>query len=137
MRFIIEEKNEGEVGQVVILKIGRGWVLTDLYVDPVHRGKGYSNRLMNKALSWADRRGLRLSLRVSPYGRGKLLPSWELVKFYERYGFATKGKRMIRFSQNERSEENDNDNEISEINRCGSGLTFYPTTKPLRKGKGS
>lgn len=69
--------------------------LTDVYVHPLRRGRGWATRLLQSAVDWADGAGVDLVLRACPYGpladRGgralTRLDSAALAKFYVSYGF--------------------------------------------------
>lgn len=97
MRFVIG--SGGFIGEVSIID----GTLTDLYVHPLRRGKGWGHKLMRKAVKWADKGGLRLKLRVHPFGKQtvrsarKIAPREGLINLYKQYGFRrVNGAWMIR-----------------------------------------
>lgn len=60
--------------------------LTNLYVHPKRRGKGWATQLMETALEFSKKRGADVFLRVVPYGCAPA-DSTRLIKFYRSYGF--------------------------------------------------
>ena len=61
-----------------------GRLVSDVWTDPKHRGKGYSKNVLN-AIFNAEPRPLKL--RVGAYGDGKKMSNEQLKKYYERLGF--------------------------------------------------
>lgn len=70
--------------------------LSNLYVDPRRRGRGWAAILMQAACSHADREGINLILSVRPYGKKPGVPAELLSKWYERFGFEEYGGVMVR-----------------------------------------
>lgn len=70
--------------------------LTDVYVHPMRRGKGWARSVVQAAIEHADAEGWDVFLRVVSYGtksakggRRKLAPE-ELMAFYGRFGFVSR-----------------------------------------------
>lgn len=65
--------------------------LTDLWVEPKARGRGWGVELLRAACAWADDNHADLFIRVVAYGRER--PRAEVVdlmKFYSRAGFVSR-----------------------------------------------
>ena len=78
-----------------------GWVaeLEDLYVLPTERRKGIARRLIDLVVGWAADRGCSAVLvTVTPVGER----SHGLSAFYERLGFADRGRRLLERPVDER-----------------------------------
>lgn len=69
--------------------------LTDMYVHPLRRGRGWAQELLNTAVTWADTHQTDLILRAAAYGPQKdrnkrpmpRLNKAELRVFYARFRF--------------------------------------------------
>lgn len=61
-----------------------GRLISDVWTDPKHRGRGYSKDIMNVIFRVEPR---PLKLRVSSYGDGKKLTNEQLKEYYNRLGF--------------------------------------------------
>ena len=61
-----------------------GRLVSDVWTDPKHRGKGYSKNVLNAIFNVEPR---PLKLRVGAYGDGKKMSNEQLKKYYERLGF--------------------------------------------------
>jgi GNAT superfamily N-acetyltransferase len=67
----------------------RAATISTLEVEFTHRGKGYANDLMSKAIEYiGTREYLEVYLNACPIGLGGL-PLSNLVRFYEGFGFRT------------------------------------------------
>lgn len=71
------------------------WFLNDLYVHPLRRGRGWSNRLMCAALAHADDHKADVWLYAKPYGPRRTkdgrpvgrMEQEKLALFYTEWGF--------------------------------------------------
>lgn len=72
--------------------------LTDLYVHPLRRGRGWAQELLTTAVEWADAHQTDLVLRTAAYGPHKdrnkrpvpRMTKEELQVFYARFGFKSR-----------------------------------------------
>ena len=62
-------------------------VLTDLFVHPAARRKGWACKLIKSAVAYADTNGLDLALEACPYGTIDGACEHSLVKLYKVFGF--------------------------------------------------
>jgi GNAT superfamily N-acetyltransferase len=62
-------------------------VLSHLHVVPAHRGRGVAQKLLRRALAFADKECTPLLLEVRSYGRGKRPTDAELRDFYCAHDF--------------------------------------------------
>jgi GNAT superfamily N-acetyltransferase len=67
--------------------------MTDVYVHPLRRGRGWARELVQTAILHADKEGLDLFLRTIAYGKTQHRRRWgalsteELAAFYAKFGF--------------------------------------------------
>lgn len=102
---LIEHEDGVEVGQIVIRKAGSKYNLTDFYVAPKYRRKGYGKKLLKKAMAYADKKGLELTLRIAPYGKEAMSRN-KLITLYRRFGFIIIDTvKMVRISHERRRNE--------------------------------
>lgn len=66
--------------------------LSHVYTMAGYRKKGLGTRLVNETLSYARRRGWRVVLRVTPYGRGGGMDENTLVRWYGDLDFVLAGR---------------------------------------------
>lgn len=71
----------GIFAQAVVTPDGE---LTDVYVHPFIRKKGYAHEIMRMVIAYANRNKMTLRLRVQSYGK---MRNRALYEFYARYGF--------------------------------------------------
>ena len=75
-----------------------------LYINPKSRGEGNAKLLMQKAIQYAEKKGMTpIYLNASPIQAEKGLGLNDLTKFYEKFGFETfkrqgQNNLMIRIS---------------------------------------
>jgi GNAT superfamily N-acetyltransferase len=72
---------------------GDKWWVTNLYVPPHYRGRGYGQRIMERICETADYYGIELVLEAVAGGG---LPQADLEAWYNRLGFAPDGVGMFR-----------------------------------------
>lgn len=60
--------------------------LTNVYVHPQRRGRGWGAAVVEAALTHAERRGWPVFLRAIPYGK-EPADLDQLIRFYRSYGF--------------------------------------------------
>lgn len=61
--------------------------LTELWVPPNARGRGYAGELLRAATTWATEAGVDLWLYCAPHGPAPRLTETELQTLYRRYRF--------------------------------------------------
>lgn len=61
--------------------------LTDLFIHPQRRSKGWSHELLAVATAYADKQDLDLILRVCAHGKKRGLGNDKLIQLYEAHGF--------------------------------------------------
>lgn len=87
----------GFLGEVTLRTVDSPWPfkrsavrtveLTDLFVHPARRGKGWSRELLRVATTYADVRQLDLILRVCAHGKKRGPGNNKLIQLYESFGF--------------------------------------------------
>jgi GNAT superfamily N-acetyltransferase len=66
----------------------------DLYIDPMHRGRGFARRLVDAAIEWSRRHGCSgVFVTVTPEGEAR----HGLSEFYKRLAFAPTGRTTMMF----------------------------------------
>ena len=81
----------GFIGEVSIVTTDRADAdveLTDLFVHPLRRGRGWASDLVDAALAFCSRKGWSVILRARPHGRERLSRP-ALVRFYAAKGFVS------------------------------------------------
>ena len=99
LRFVVDSREISPAAAGFGLEYG--WVaeLEDLYVLPTERRKGIARRLIDLVVGWAADRGCSAVLvTVTPVGER----SHGLSAFYERLGFADRGRRLLERPVDER-----------------------------------
>jgi GNAT superfamily N-acetyltransferase len=76
-----------KIGDVNTFNDQRMVELTNLYIEPKHRGKGKASKIIDLVKKYAVRQKLKLFIRVCPYGDGDKLNKKQLRKFYTDRGF--------------------------------------------------
>lgn len=78
----------------------RTYYLGDLWVAPTLRRLGYATRLMTQLCKDADQEGVDIQLDCIPAVHG--MDFYELMKFYERFGFEFIALCTMRRTPNEK-----------------------------------
>lgn len=88
---VFSPKDDDQANVSVSFQDGVYW-LSNLFVHPDHRGKGYATEILSRAVSrFAD---TTLYLKVQPY-RDRPVPSETLLTFYQRFGFEPTDVPMV------------------------------------------
>ncbi len=61
--------------------------LSDLYVHPLRRGKGWARILLRSAIAHAAINEWNVFIRVIPYGKEPIISLEDLIAFYKQHGF--------------------------------------------------
>jgi GNAT superfamily N-acetyltransferase len=78
----------GAYGEVLLKRLHDGeYELTDLFVHPFVRRKGWGVQLMQAACDWANKEKVDLYLRVCAHGKGSIMDNDALSAWYARFGF--------------------------------------------------
>ena len=88
--FMGEVRLDPIVDPVVLRKVQRGrplLFLTELYVHPLRRQKGWANELIRTCTAYADTAGIDLWLYAYPFGNGERMTVKQLVTLYGTHGF--------------------------------------------------
>lgn len=67
--------------------------LSELWVPPHARGRGYASTLLTAATDWADETNTDLWLYIAPNGPEPRLNTAQLEALYHRHGFRTERRR--------------------------------------------
>jgi len=83
------------VTTMLYVEWGRLAEIGDLYVDPMHRGRGAGRRLVNAAIDWSRQRGCNgVYITLTPEGEAR----HRLSHFYQRLKFEPTGRTTMMFA---------------------------------------
>lgn len=71
------------------------FTLTNVFVHPLRRNRGWGHQLMRTVCAFADHNGFQLRLIVMPHGVGEHLDRAALEAFYAGYGFVRTTHRVL------------------------------------------
>jgi ribosomal protein S18 acetylase RimI-like enzyme len=80
---LAQDRRAGRFVGYCVCSVDRDGVgeVDSIYVEPDHRGRGLGHHLMQRALVWMDRQGVRAKVAIVAVGNERV------CAFYSRYGF--------------------------------------------------
>ena len=94
--FACAELHELDSSMTDLYRLKGGWLsLTNVYVHPFIRGRGYGQRIMEQVITYADKEGVGLLLQIRPYSRWKRMRTEQLREWYATFGFRWRGDNIM------------------------------------------